>query len=449
MISRRALITGLCLLPSTLQADNLLFSPPAGAFFEAVGAALPWAVPNLQPSAFYVSSTNVTWVFFNGWNGSTVPQVMTYNHGTLTWSGPFTVGPSVIQNDVHGAPTAVRDSSGYVYAFFGSHTSAISVASTASPDVPSTWTQRTGLSGAHTFPKPFFVGSKLYLFYTTNPSGEGSLSLVQATVSSGVPTWGAAVSLFDFSDLGGEWIMPGTFWQNGTDIHMVFCTFNSAASNGESWDVFYAIYDTTTGNVRNYSGGSVIAPGSQPISNATAAVNFRIVNQTATGHFGMPPSLCIDGAGASHVLYADAAGQPGTASLLHITNSGASWSAPHTIFTYPSMVYANNVDAAVVPNAAGGIDVYYPDGSRTDALGSFGPLASGSMFKITRSSGGTWGSAAQIADGSGKYGLDDPAVIPGGHANARVAFTQVSFDEQTVSGYLGGYLYGDAGFILR
>src|SRR5262249_10937720 len=155
------------------------------------------------------------------------------NWGTGAWSGNYIVGIHTLTGDDHGVPSAVRDSAGFWYVFYGQHANAqstLQVSSTLAADDPSQWDSTTGLSGSHCFPKAFLVGSNIYLFYAAPGTGsaqEESITLRICTFSSGVLTYGAAVNLIDFAN---NWCLPGSFFVNGTDIHLTTFFTNVGAS---------------------------------------------------------------------------------------------------------------------------------------------------------------------------------------------------------------------------
>ena len=89
-----------------------------------------------SPNAFYDSTNNTTWVFWDGTpdNTNRYAYAATYNHTTLTRSSDY----EIIQNnltstDIHGTPGAVMDQYGYVHVFCCSHNSDASYAISTNP----------------------------------------------------------------------------------------------------------------------------------------------------------------------------------------------------------------------------------------------------------------------------------------------------------------------------
>lgn len=417
------------------------------------GASTPWIEPVLGPNAFYVSGTDTTWYSWEGWqpvNGTPqrVVEVATCTHcgqANETWNGNYIAGTRTLTGDVHGIPVSFPDSNGYVYEIYGAHNSSLHIAVSVSPNDPSLWSDSAALDivGSYTFPNPVPVGSAIYLFANGPGTGTGvqeSISVNKITTSVGVPTVGARVNLFDLASSGADgWAPFGRAVAVGTKIHFVF-TYGSTVGADPSSGVYYAIYDTATGNISNYAGTSTIVPASQPINKSTADANFLIYTFTDGGF----PALNIDGAGASHVVVADQSS--GSPLLIHTTANGGAWSAPHTVYTWPSAVHSVNAVAGPVPNVAGGLDVYFGDGTGGESFPGQGQTSGGNMLRATRSSGGAWGSAQTILAGTS---IDNPQPVVNATANARVIFGETSIDQTTISGVLRGWTYGDNGFVTR
>ena len=430
----------------TYLANSPIVSTPSN--FINDGAAFPWTTEQITPSQIHVHSTNTTWFFWSGWqvvSGSykKVVEVATYNWTTNVWSANYVVSSDTLVGDIHGIPTAVRDANGRVWVFYGSHASDLHISVSTNPDDPSAWTATTDIGGPVTFPRGYLVGSSLYLFYTTLGGGgatEESLSVRVGTVTGASVSWGSAKSLVDFS---GNWLFPGDFIQVGSTIVM---SFNWATTTPPpNRNVYYAAWNTATGDLCNFTAGTCTATASQPISQATADTSYRIVDQT--GRFGGGVSMNIDQAGATHILYEDSTADDGSATtdILHIVNSGSGWSSPHTVFTYTGCV-PSNVSAEIVPRGSG-VDVWYPDNVTLPVTNCIG-----NMWRVNRSSGGTWGSATEVLAAT-NYGLASPSPVRPNTSDGFLAFAElVSFGDinnTTVSGVLKGYVYRNGGYLPR
>jgi len=423
------------------------------------GASFPWSSPDYAPPHIYAASTNRTWLFWDGYQpvsgiNKRVIECAVKDHTTGNWVGNYLAGIRSLadQSDLHGIPTVCRDSSGYVYVFYATHGgTTCQWSSTVSPDDPTRW--RTGvLSVTATFMQPYAVGASLYLFYSTTGAGIGNQEAIAVTVAttlSGAPTFGSQKTLFDSAGGGGGngWLVLGSGAVNGTDIILTF-TWAAASQTPPLKNVYYAVYDTITGNVRNFDSSLTVVPGSQPISLATMDASFKVFSATTAGS---EPSFALDAGGASHIVVgnSDNAGVPSAnLQLLHTMNSGAGWSATHTIYAYSTSVDATGVGSAVVPNQSGGVDVYFSDGAADP------PSNHGNIRVATRSSGGVW-TGPTLVQAFGAFGLTSVTPIhasPGTgapNAVARVAWAEVTPNGQTISGALKGYAYGDSGLLRR
>jgi hypothetical protein len=427
-------------------------------YFANNGSNYLWDQPNIDPPHFYVASTNTTWFFWDAWeviNGASqhVIEVATFNHTTGQWSGNYAAGldrHSLLDSDLHGVSVAARSpTDGYVYTAYSSHiATGLSISATAAADDPSKWNLQPRYTTDAVLQHLLFVGSTLYLLASTQTSStQDTISVDKATPVAGVVgSWVGRKDLFYFGDgtNGHGWAPLATTLVVGTKIHFVFTATDPATGTGDGGktaDIFYAIYDTVTGNVANYSGGTSIAPASQPINLTTARASFRIFTSTLRSAH---PALTVDGAGASHVVFGDSPNTDGTGgSIKHITANGGAWSSTTTVVTLAGAlsIFAQGPYLAPVLNGAGGVDFYYPDLSNAGLL-------TGSIYKRTRSSGGVW-TGPFLVDTAPAKGYVSAVPIEGGHANARVAWAQASNDEMAIDGTLRAKAYGDGGFLKR
>ena len=408
-------------------------------------------------AAVYISSTNTYWFAWEAFSGFGIAQqrvvkVATYNATAKKWSGDWIAGTRTLTNDIHGSPTLVRDSSGYVYVFYGDHTSVVNIAVTTSPDNPTSWNDTQSFGTNVTFQRPFWVGSSLYLFYDTSGSGNGreeACAIVSATASSGVLTFGAPTNLFDLTVTSDGWCIPGGAQVVGTNFYFTFTwapTLGSCAKANE----YLAIYDTTTGNVSNYSGGTTVAPGSQPINKTSADSNFSIVTASNVSQ----PGLFIDGSNNAHVTYATGSSAP---ALKHIVGSSGSFGSATTIYTYPSAVNGCYVRPTTTADPINGVNDWFLDG--TNPSNTVTTDWAGNLFKLNRSAGGSFGVITSVLQSRfGGFGLDviddvansDGTGITSGADAIRIVTGEApSGNTSFVPAQLRAYAYSDNGFISR
>ncbi len=414
--------------------------------FMSDGAANPWGVSVPSKNAFYASSTDTTWFAWEAWSptlAKRVIEVATYSPAS-GWSQPVVAGTVTLTNDSHGSPDIVRDPTrGHVYLFYGAHEGNIQYSYTTNADDPSAWTTGSlaaGTYGNFTFPSAFVVGSTLYLFYSTTGSGGGlqaSVSVTTAAIASdGSLTWsGTKKSLLDTG--GTSWFFPGQYVLHSGKVYFVG-NYSASFATFPVSNVYLMVYDPATGNLTNYDASVTVLPASQPINKATMDTSFKAVTDATiqdAANFG------FDTTGTVHLVYND---KPASTTLMKYTNnSGSGWAASTTIVTAPGSNYLS--DGAVVPLSAGAIDVYYADGKSGSTSYAAG---AGDIYKINRTSGGTWGTASLIAR-QGFYGLDSATVVNDASSVARVTFTEVSRDGLAVVATLRGFAYGDNGFLAQ
>lgn len=425
-------------------------------FFAATGSSMPQGVPPGSFPNVYLSGINETWFFYEAARAiystpQRVIECVAYNHTNGYWQGPNIVAINgAPDDDNHGYPVAIADTSGFVYVVYGEAPTAGAGAKWASNYVannPTRWRDLTTTpSTATVFSEPRFIGSSLWHKYNrasvSDPTNiEGAVAINSATVSSGVPSWGSEKVLWDTDE--DYWPIGAGSWVDGTDIHMCFLGCNQGATSNHH--LYYMIYDTATGALRNFANSVSVASGSLPIDTATADTSFKIVDQT--GVQGGVPSICLDGVGGTHVFYpqAPSTGSAGGPTVLkHIVNTGGGWSSVTDVHTYPNnTLQCKSARISIFPRA-GGVDTYFSDASDASAI----PTANGNMLRKHRSGAGVWGNEETILEFD-TYGLNSPVAIISPHANARLTFSETSDDEETIAGDLKMYAYGDGGFLAR
>lgn len=392
--------------------------------------------PATTPAAIHDENTNKTWVFWDAWNGE-LPlrvHVRVYDHTARSWSEIWTAGLSPLTDEEHGVPAACRDADGYWHVFYGSHNSPLLHSTTAAPDDPSLFIRRTAVdsdsSGTYTYPHPNIVGSNIYLFVRdATDITDFSLVLKKGAVSGGAVTWDSKLEVAKFGDGNSRWYQ-GTNVVRGTDIHML--ATKAVIADTVRQNVYYLIYDTLTGSVKNFDGSVTVASGSFPLNLATLNASFRVVDQITGGAEGGIPALCFDDADDPHIVYLD------DGELKHITHNGASWSAA----TVVGAANGHKSDGlAVVPGQNGGVEAWWM------AASSFGYTRGGDVRRRKRSSGGMWSDAETIRLASSTYSLDSLAMVRDCQADARVIFGETTSDATIEGGDLKGWMHGENGYV--
>lgn len=388
----------------------------------------------LGPSAIYVSALDRTICVWQtvGHAGNKNVLVAAYDHTLDSWSGPFVAGNFALSNDDHGQPAICRDPDGYFHVFYGSHASAQHHSISTVPDAIEAWTPQTSISGAQTYPRPVLVGSTMYLFLRNDTTTTRCLLSVRtATPSGGNASFGSFINLVDFG--ANSRAYRGEAYAVGTDIHLI-CT-RSDGPNTYRKDVYYFVYDTLTGAVRNHDASVSTASGSLPISLSTANSSYRLFDH-GTGQ-GEVPSFCFDSNGDPHVIFADNGGSGTTYTLKHIKRTSGVWSNPVTVDTIFDILDGSGFTTiyGIVPTASGAIEAWYMD-------------ASGGRVRKIRDNSGTWSSAETILSASAGRKLMGMQAVLNAHPDLRVVFSEVSpssLDAEAIPSKR--YAHGDSGFL--
>lgn len=379
------------------------------------------------PPAFHDDVSNTTWFSWEAWDFSTrLLKVRTYNHTTGVGTAPVTAIVSPMVDDDHGAPSMCMDAEGHVHIFGCSHGTPIYHASTLNPRDPSAWSSPITLA-AGTYAHPYLVDGTLYVFLREG-SNEAHLRMQKTTaLAGGVPTFATSIVLGDMGS-GARWYQ-GSGAVVGTDIHMLATREPSAGLMRR--DVYYLIYDTLTGNIRNFDGSVAIASANYPVTVATLNASFRLVNQTDAGTDGNIPQLAIVD-GVSHVAYMD--GVTGDHRLFHIASNNG-WT-PLEVGAFGNNDPTHRYDAlAITPNAVPGeVDLWW--------CGEFGGfIRGGKIVKRTRHANGTLGVQSDVKLPDRTYSLDPVVAVQNGHPDMRAVLAEgvtTPAEEQQLRAYVAG-----------
>lgn len=403
---------------------------PSAAPFYAADPMLStgWGTTS-GPAAIYVSGANktfVVWQFCGTGSPRKGVNAAAYDHNTDSWSGPYRVGNFALTNDDHGHPAIVRDADGYLHCFYGSHRNPGKYSISRAPDDVSAWTQQEDLTGNVTYPKPVLVGSTIYLFQRDDTDlNRQKLQVRSATPSSGTATFGTKTVLVDFGD--DSRMYAADCHVVGTEVH--FVATRADADDTTRKGVYYFIYETTTGAVKNYDGSVTVTSGNLPVDLTTSNSSFRIFAPTGDED-GNSPAFAFDSNGDAHVIFCN--GESPDYELLHTRLSSGSWTSPVKIADIADISPFGAVDVwSLVPDDDGKMQAWFnsSDGDQMRAVYN----------------GSTWGAPELIA-AAGTYNFGRSSAVRFAHSNLRVVFAQESGTSTDANAdELELYAYGDAG----
>lgn len=369
-----------------------------------VGTSQPY-VPIMNYLAQYDATSGKTFIV---WQGPKLrPNITYYDHDAGKWGPIVVVSTSALSGDDHGAPQLLIDGSGYIHVFWGTHNNPVKYAISTSPRDISAWTVQTDVSSEFSYQNPFLIGSNIRLIGRRYYSAQSEYR-ISTILSSGVATghgWGAVQDLVEFD---GRMMYPSDYLVVGTDVHFVFWRRVDAA--GLSQNIYYAVYDTAAGQLKNAAGTAF----SVPISETTGNASFRVFDSgTDEANASM---LWRDSGGAPHLVFIHNNTGAGQVQLKHTRWNGSAWTTP-TVLATDALLWANPCPLVASDTAA---DIYYRTGS-----GSIGKVA----FNPSDGSGIT--GSTFLAKGSGAWtnparDLLGPIPIRGAHADLRMILSEVN-----------------------
>lgn len=401
-------------------------------YFAKDGGIIPW-FQSITPPAIYDSVSNKTYM---SWLAGTSGQYQMnvrgseYNHATGAWTPSVKGFDANVNGDYHAVPSMCIDHQGYVHLFGGCHNNVVQSCVSASPRDMSVLNYNAGadnLSGTHGYPHPVLVGSTIYLFTRQNISGDMDFWVTPtATLSGGRKTWGTQKKIWTFGTATRTYI--GSCLAKGTDIH---CSITYADSGDTvRRDVYYVVYDTLTGALKNVDGSYSVAAASLPITAANKN-NFLVYDQAATSTEGCIPYHCFDLSGNPHIVFMDGSGS--AFNIKHTYWTGSVWSAPATIGTN-SYRYQ---ECCISAKSDGSMEAMWS----SKKSGKFtGPNGGGTIELNTRSVGGVWGTASVIATGT-RAALNGAIPVQNAHDDMRWLFSETSRNNQSTYSNLRCYAW--------
>lgn len=410
-------------------------------YFANNGATTPWYGDANYPVATYHSASNTTWFAWEGWDGAArIAYVTSLDHSTGYWSPIIEACPTPLVDDSHGNPSICIDDEGHLHVFYGSHNSTQFHSSTrwdvtGAPGVGSLWALREPLVGEYTYPHPCLIGTNIHLLLRKTISASTKAPLVVFSTTAlvaGLATWAAEKTLVDLGT--DSRFYAGPAFVVGTDIHLVATRADYADTVREH--LYYFIYDTVTGAVKNHDASVTVASGSLPVALAQANSDFRLFTHSGGNDDGGIPVFCFDTNGDPHVVFKDGAGS--AYDIKHIKKTAGTWSSPVTVATADG----HRTAFGLVPVSGARVEFWY-----VLDPGASWPLNNGNIVRKVRSSAGVWGNEHTVLTAD-TVGLADPSAVLNGHADARVVWSERAADDlDTSAGDLRTYVYGDGGLI--
>ena len=222
----------LTLVLTLLLALSLASAVPAAAwdadFFddEASGNAT-YEEMAIQPQAVYDARTDTTHIVYQGYLLD--PYIVSYDHRTDEWAGPYAIGSNSLATDTHGAPSMVIDAQGHLVVFWGAHLGQLSHARSKYPGDASAWDDlgpvRVGPQQqtlAATYPQAALdADGSIRLYYRRDgdvPSRGDWESIASTPAASAEFEWTAPESVIDGSIISSaEPTTSGSFWYANVD----------------------------------------------------------------------------------------------------------------------------------------------------------------------------------------------------------------------------------------
>lgn len=404
----------------------------------------PWYALSTTPPIIKASDGKV-WASYQGFDWASGAglenKIKVYSAGA--WGAEF---PALIcdsSTDNHGGPALLETTGGYIHNFGGTHNGPMRHSVTTTPGDPSTFVRQADIGNLYTYPHPSMAADgNIHLLMRKTIAAETRMPLMvvkSTAMASGVPTWDTEKELINFET--DTRFYQGGMVEVGTDeVHMVVTKANYADT--ERRNVYYIIYDKSTGTIYNHDKSVSVVSASQPINLSTMNTSFRIVDQEGAGTFGQIPSLAIDGAGNKHIAYLDGSGA--TRGIKVVSIVSGTIGSPVTIDTV-----ANNQASVCIRKMDDGqrLELAWAKENGNVYLGG-----GGDIWRAERSAVGSWSTPANIAAATKMYALGSITPVFKGSDDLAFAFGELVGTSTTdvENGYVcRAYMYGSGGYVSR
>lgn len=195
-----------------------------------------------------------------------------YDHDTREIGTPVNIGVSIPPNDPHANPHMVIDADGYVYVFWGTHSSNQQMRRTLIPEDITQWEVTKVLTGRFTYHQIFFINSTMYWFYRNQWGGQWVFR-TSTDYRTGDWTWSEEHIVID--EPGTQVPYPQFVLGNETPTPYIHVAWN--VYDGTLWrDVYYAYSDDLGVSWKKRDGTPLPLPLSQ--NNADVVYLFDFIH---------------------------------------------------------------------------------------------------------------------------------------------------------------------------
>lgn len=370
------------------------------------------------PQGIYVD--NKTYIVYQDRNLD--PRIIAYNHSTSSWSNSVKVGTNPLGVDGHGAPSVIRDASGYFYVFFGSHNSLQMVSKSNAPDNIISWSLDTvGIWGNVTYPKPIILpNGDLYLFLRY----AGQFSLFK-TVDDGI-TWDFVAHLINM--LGGS-VGYGSIAVNSdtTKVHYAWCWHKNDIL--KRVNIYHAYYNISDGNMYNMVDINLGGQIDSTEANDWCLILNTVIDATETN----TPAIHLDANDYPYLLFPDSSAGD-TYYFEFMYWNGSNWSSVDTITTTDNKFNSGDF-------------ILYGSDSAEAYLTTAGEAGRGGDMEKWIWNGSSWSLDAVVLTEGRYWCLNTPNIINNYNPEIKVVFNEEQPTD--ISKKLRVFAYGDSGFVER
>lgn len=378
---------------------------------------------NMPKNGVYDATSDKTFLV---WSGPKLrPFVTYYDHSAGRWGPIVRVSTSALSNDDHGIPQIEIDGSGYLHVFWGAHNNPIKYAISTSPRDISAWTAQADVSTDWAYYAPFIIGGNIRLMGRRKYNVPPEEYRISTITSSGVATghgWGSVVDLVKFD---GRMMYPYDYVLAGTDIHFVFV--QRTDTSGPFQNVYYAVFDTVAGNLKNAAGSTFTLPVNETTGNAS----FMVFN-SGSDQAGAP-LLWRDSSGNPHTLFTHDNTVAGAVQVKHGKWTGSAWDV--------AVIETGTVNLnqpGIITTADTLVDFAWRDSSNNIKRTTFNPTDNSGVTTSTLLAYNAWGNPV--------YPLAHPRSISNPHPDLRLLLSDYRGDVWDYEFCRIG-AWGDSGFL--
>jgi len=406
--------------------------------------------PYFTKTGFYPSAGIPQAVYYNGRTyvcfqnrSDQAPLITYYDHATHVWANEVRIDDNPIgTTDSHGSPSIVFNSSGYIHAFWGTHSFTpgyMKHAVSNSPEDISAWTELSNVGTNPSFPIPIRLSNGyIYLFHGKSV-GASQVDYVYQVSSNGGVSFGAENTILSYGNNHALQIVTAELYAGSPD-RVYLAWYVRTYAPDYRFNCSSAYLNTQDGKMYSVAGVDL----GTTVDESEAKTNCLVYDSGAD--MTTAPQIHLTGT-TPYIIFGELVSRSHTWKFARWT-SGTSWTVTDI---FPSILYVYQFGNFIIQNSSW-IESYLPI-IRNDTGAH--ERNSVSLMKISSyDTGATWGVEEIVYNCDDMYYIVRVDVVEDFQDDLKIVFFpeymfyQILSSEEFSMSY-DGFAWGDNGFVHR